>query len=354
MPQSVRLSITFILIFSLILLFAHVVISQNGTRQPPPIPPPNQINYQGYLTDNQGSPLNGDYALDFTLYNAPSAGEAVWGPENHAAVSVERGLFNTVLGQTIELTPNLFRQALYLEVTVNQTNTLPLQPLRPVPQAFSLLPGATIEGQPIGSTYGLTVINTSADRLARGMLAVGEQHGLVVQETGAGDVALKSTSFVEAQGYKSVEPTYWWVAGIQGVPQTPLVAQPTLTGTAILSSVLTGTHQFYLPLSIPSQLYGQPVSVRTVRLNYQTSDPQSYIRRVQLVKQVDVAQVESLLDESLQLDSQFATSLTLTTTGHITLTADSGPLNLALTVDLAAPTHTISIGGARLRLDHTD
>lgn len=356
--QRIRLTMALLIAISSVIL-AQTVLGQTlftpvdaRPAVQPITQPPHHLNYQGYLTDGQGNPLDGSYRLDFSLHDALSEGKTVWGPEAHESVSVQRGLFNAVLGETIDLTPNLFRQALFLEVTINQTATLSRQPLRPVAQAFSLLPGATIEGQPLGSVYGLTVINRSTDPQSRGLWAVGEQHGLVVQETGAGDVALKSTSFVEAQGYKSVEPSYWWTAGMQGRAVHPLTMQPTLTGTVILSSSVAGPQLFYLPLSVPSELYGQSVSVSELRLDYRTSHADSTISGVRLAKSTSVDGADLLINEAVRLDSTLATSHTMTTTGNISLTAESGPLILQLTLELSAPAHTILIRGARLRLNH--
>lgn len=356
--QPIRLTATLLIAITFVILAQTVLgptLFTPADARPaaqPLTPPPHHLTYQGYLTDGAGNPLDGSYRLDFSLHDALSEGKTVWGPESHAAVSVQQGLFNAVLGQTIELAPKLFQQALFLEVTINQTATLSRQPLRPVAQAFSLLPGATIQGQPLGSVYGLTVINQSTDAQSRGLWVVGEQHGLVVQETGAGDVALKSTSFVEAQGYKSVEPSYWWTAGMQGLPVKPLTMQPTLTGTVILSSSVAGPQLFYLPLSVPSELYGQTVSMSELRLDYRTSHADSYIAGVRLAKSTSVDEADLLIDEAVRLDSTVATSHPMTTTGNISLTAESGPLNLQLTLELSEPTHTILIRGARLRLTH--
>ena len=58
---------------------------------------PHLINYQGMLTDNEGTPLSGDFDLTFTIYDAPTNGTALW-TETHTIVPVENGLFNVILG----------------------------------------------------------------------------------------------------------------------------------------------------------------------------------------------------------------------------------------------------------------
>ena len=58
---------------------------------------PHLIHYQGMLTDDVGSPLNGSYDLTFSIYSVSSGGTAVW-TEVHSGVSVDGGLFNVLLG----------------------------------------------------------------------------------------------------------------------------------------------------------------------------------------------------------------------------------------------------------------
>ena len=58
----------------------------------------NVIPYQGYLTDANGNPLNGSHILTFTLYDAPTGGTLLWGPENHPNVSINKGLFDINIG----------------------------------------------------------------------------------------------------------------------------------------------------------------------------------------------------------------------------------------------------------------
>ena len=60
--------------------------------------PPNTMNYQGYLTDGDGVPVDGDFDFVARLYDAAAAGTLEWGPETHNAVPVKDGLFNLVLG----------------------------------------------------------------------------------------------------------------------------------------------------------------------------------------------------------------------------------------------------------------
>ncbi|MCD6418851.1 hypothetical protein J7M00_08735, partial [bacterium] len=58
---------------------------------------PQQINYQGKVTNSSGVGLNGSYTMVFRLYTVPIGGTALWS-ETNPSVSVEKGLFDVVLG----------------------------------------------------------------------------------------------------------------------------------------------------------------------------------------------------------------------------------------------------------------
>jgi hypothetical protein len=57
---------------------------------------PNMINYQGYLTDSDGSPIDGTVNLTFSLYDTDSGGSPLW--SDSYLVLVVNGLVNKDLG----------------------------------------------------------------------------------------------------------------------------------------------------------------------------------------------------------------------------------------------------------------
>jgi hypothetical protein len=78
---------------------------------------PRTLHYQGYLADASGQPLSGTVQITFTLYDAASAGAALWS-ETHPAVQVLDGNFGVVLGALTEL--NLaFDAPYYLALRIN-------------------------------------------------------------------------------------------------------------------------------------------------------------------------------------------------------------------------------------------
>lgn len=77
---------------------------------------PMAMNYQGYLTDSEGAPINGTVDMTFSLYAVSTGGGALWW-EDHS-VNVIDGIYSVVLGNTTPLSPSHFVDPLYLGVQV--------------------------------------------------------------------------------------------------------------------------------------------------------------------------------------------------------------------------------------------
>ncbi len=127
------------------------------------------FTYQGRLNSG-GSPANGSYDLQFSLFAANAGGVAIAGPVTNAAVSVTNGLFTT----TVDL-GNAFTGAsnwLQIAVSTNGANAFgplsPRQQLTPTPYAIyaeSANAGSLI-GTLSGNGSGLT--NLTASQLTIG------------------------------------------------------------------------------------------------------------------------------------------------------------------------------------------
>jgi hypothetical protein len=98
---------------------------------------PQLINYQGFLTDSDGSPLDTVMSITFRLYDAPSGGMQLWA-ETQPSCSLSTGLFHVLLGSVEVLPDSVFRHdALWLEVKVGSDNELvPRTFLASVPYAY--------------------------------------------------------------------------------------------------------------------------------------------------------------------------------------------------------------------------
>lgn len=131
------------------------------------------ISYQGKLLDSTGAPVSdGSYSVKFTIYDAASAGNALWtaggNTANPAAVSVTvtNGLFSVLLGD-INQGFNIFdsdfdwnQASLYLGVTVgSDAEMTPRKRIASVPQAYT---SDRLQGmQAVGAASGGTLFVVS-------------------------------------------------------------------------------------------------------------------------------------------------------------------------------------------------
>ncbi len=122
----------------------------SGLSTSPLSPVSSGFPYQGSLQSGAG-PANGQYDLQFTLYDALTGGNQVGSPSVNTFTNqtVSNGLFNVTLNFG---TAAFQGDARWLEIAVRPTggssyNTLsPRQPMTPAPYAMSLMPGAVISG----------------------------------------------------------------------------------------------------------------------------------------------------------------------------------------------------------------
>jgi hypothetical protein len=316
------------------------------------------MNYQGYLTDGSGKPLNGTYDLEFQLFDDILAGSMEWGPETHIDVPVTNGIFQVVLGTFVTLYPNDFDEALFLAVAVDGTDVTPRQPLHSVPYAFGLVPGAEVQGDPNASFYALSVDNTGLDANDYGLYAKGEKWGIYAEDVGtASDVGIFSPDFVQAKGYKSTADTYLWVPGNAGVlyPTTGCTLYTNWHASARLQCSTSGYEEVNIPITVPGPPYGQDVFVESITVYYDLDNPASYITRTDLRKQTPAGQSVTVLSSLTDRTSTSPTSYSISATDNYTLTTSAGMLNLYIGITHDGSTlHDVTIVGVRIRLGHSD
>lgn len=102
------------------------------------------ISVQGRLTDASGSPINGDYIIDARLYDSSNFLRCSYS----TSVDVNNGYFATAIYNCSN--EDLNGQQLYLEIQVVGETLLPREPVRIVPYAATLRPGARIGGSGAG------------------------------------------------------------------------------------------------------------------------------------------------------------------------------------------------------------
>lgn len=139
------------------------------------------FSHQGRLLDASGNPVaDGDYTVEYRIFNDPSGGTAAY--TESQSVPVEDGLFTTSLGMTGYITPTIFSQPAWLEISVNGETLAPRQQLQGAPYAFSLTSGSVVQGaETLGRTYlgqentgaALTVVNNDVSATGgHGLLAL--------------------------------------------------------------------------------------------------------------------------------------------------------------------------------------
>ena len=116
---------------------------------------PPKVSYQGRLTDENGSPLDGTYSFTYGLYQVATAGSPLFTETKDIIVS--DGLFDTSIGPSAlqaGMDPEWFTQPLWLEISINGEVLTPRQQLLGSPYALSLMAGAVVAGELTETVHG--------------------------------------------------------------------------------------------------------------------------------------------------------------------------------------------------------
>jgi hypothetical protein len=104
--------------------------AKSGTEAKQSKGTPREINYQGWLgdtTDTTG--ITDVQGMIFELYAAPAGGTPVW-RETHVAVTVDKGIFNVLLGSVTPIPSNIFTgDPLWLETQIKSDTLSPRKKL---------------------------------------------------------------------------------------------------------------------------------------------------------------------------------------------------------------------------------
>lgn len=122
---------------------------------------PNQMNYQGQLTDDLGAPLDTIVSMTFTVYNDSGGGMVLW-TETQTGVEVSGGLFNVLLGSDPPIPDTVFADDwTWLGIQIGSDPEItPLTKLVTVPYAFRV---ATVDGSTGGVISGDVSIQSDLD-----------------------------------------------------------------------------------------------------------------------------------------------------------------------------------------------
>ncbi|MFZ6030540.1 MAG: hypothetical protein ACOYYS_22770 [Chloroflexota bacterium] len=152
------------LFYGLLLVLQIVILMlllPNMVRADPNVPQagaPSMVNYQGYLADADGSPLDGAHTLTFGVYAAASGGTALW-EDTFSSVQVNKGYFNVVLGSQTgkPLGANVFGSpATWLQIAVDGAVMAERLQFAAVPYALQAqsAPWSGLSGMPAGFADG--------------------------------------------------------------------------------------------------------------------------------------------------------------------------------------------------------
>ncbi len=107
---------------------------------------PDNISYQGYLTDSTGSPIDTSVNVTFSLYNVAAGGVALW--SDTQVVSASNGLFSVQLGNGGNPFPaGVFGEPLWLGIDIASDGEMsPRRPLTSAGYAHVADDAFTLEG----------------------------------------------------------------------------------------------------------------------------------------------------------------------------------------------------------------
>jgi hypothetical protein len=299
--------------------------------------PARTMNYQGYLTDGSGNPLDGDYDMVFSLWSLSTGGSKRWGDETHNDVPVSNGLFSVALGETEPLDPyNDFDEQLYLEIAVDGT-TLPRQMLRAVPYAMGLTAGAQVRGSTELDEYGLRVLNNGG----RGIYADGYGDGIY---------SLVSADITYSyEGYVGPD-TYVFVPALNAI--MPYVASgehlaPT-NGYMQVVAESTGYAQVDIPLQI-ERPYGRDYVLESARVYYRVFEADIYWAGIQGINFADGTQPTIGSNSNSHSSTSFS-YFDIQATNNPTVTTTMAPTSISLAIDWDTAFGRVDLYGVRLRL----
>jgi len=303
--------------------------------------PAKTMNYQGYLTDGSGNPLDGSYNMVFSLWNAQAAstGTKAWGDETHNAVPVSKGLFSVVLGETVPMDPwTDFDEQLYLEITVSGT-TLPRQMLRAVPYAMGLTIGAAAIGATAESDdYGLWVENTNGPGLyVNGNTTYGISNADVTRSD---------------DGYAGPD-TYLFVSPLNAI--MPYLASgehlSSEEGYMMVVAESAGSASVRIPIQI-ERPYGRAYLLRSARVYYKTSESSITYAAIKGINLTN-GTTPSIGGGATTQSSATFDYFDIEATQNYTVTYDMVPASISLAINMNTNLGIVYLYGVRLTLDST-
>ena len=115
---------------------------------------PQEVSYQGYITDSSGKGINGTVPVQFSLYNVEEGGTPIWTESQD--ITINNGIFTVRLGQENPLNIE-FDQPIYLGIKLAPDNEMmPRRPLTSVPFALN---ADKLDGKDASEIISSTIIH---------------------------------------------------------------------------------------------------------------------------------------------------------------------------------------------------
>jgi hypothetical protein len=97
---------------------------------------PQAVSFQGYLRNDDGTPLEGTVDLTFKIYAAANGGAPLW-TENHGAVAISEGVFHVHLGSITAFPADFFSVSdRWIETVADGATLVPRQAFTSTPYAL--------------------------------------------------------------------------------------------------------------------------------------------------------------------------------------------------------------------------
>jgi hypothetical protein len=254
------------------------------------------MQVQGRLTDGGGAPISGDVTIVASLYDVDVGGTARCTDTD--SVPVNDGLF--VMNLDSCTASDFNGDKLYLGIQVGADPEMtPRQQIYAVPYAWALRPGAIVKG---ADSYVFL----------------------------PGSVLIKNAS---------ADSTRWDI-------------QP--NGAArVWRGATAGSKLIYLPIILPSVLYGQNVTLEQVTVYYRCgSASNGFITRTVLNVQTGADSFLNIVDNATDRTSTTAATYSISPSANNVFSSTQGALSMYLNLSFANDTDYVDIGGVRLRLGH--
>jgi len=158
---------------------------------------PQLLNYQGFLTNPGGAPINASVTMTIKLYDASSGGSVLY-TEIQPSVSVNNGVFNAVIGSINPLTLP-FNAPYWLTVTINADGEM--NPRQQVTASAYALRAANADALAKGGTAGQMLTGTGSVPAWSGSPALSGNLTLVTPSTATtGNIMKGANPFIHNFG----------------------------------------------------------------------------------------------------------------------------------------------------------